>query len=163
RGVREQKVPLRVEVIQDALLLRAVQVHTSDRDGDDLGAGRFDRPGHRVVVPVLPRTHHETRVERAYADGERHVLIRIYGRVHACIGQSRRRAACDGASACHIRRIAATPWIAAPAMCSGIRSGPTPPMAMTGNPRPTISCNRARPSGARSGWVAVGNTGPTKR
>src|SRR6266480_3458424 len=44
RGVREQKVPLRVEVIQDALLLRAVQVHTSDCDGDDLGAGRFDRP-----------------------------------------------------------------------------------------------------------------------
>src|SRR2546430_15158920 len=50
RGVREQKVPLRVEVIQDALLLRAVQVHTSDCDGDDLGAGRFDRPGHRVEI-----------------------------------------------------------------------------------------------------------------
>src|SRR2546426_6842035 len=61
----------------------AVQVHTSDRDGDDLGAGRVDRPGHRVVVPVLPRTHHETRVERASADGERHVLHRLHGCGHA--------------------------------------------------------------------------------
>src|SRR6059058_3110827 len=73
RGVREQEVPLCVEVIEDALFLRAVQVHASDRHGDDLGAGRVDRPGHGLVVPVLPRAHHEARVERAPADRERNV------------------------------------------------------------------------------------------
>src|SRR2546426_5569334 len=31
----------------------------------------------------LPRTHHETRVERASADGERSVLHRLHGRGHA--------------------------------------------------------------------------------
>src|SRR5256884_511457 len=82
-GVGEQEVPLRVEVVEDALLLRAVQVHSPHRHGDDLGAGRFDRAGHRVVAAVLPRAHHEARVERTPADGERHVPDRLYGRGHA--------------------------------------------------------------------------------
>src|SRR3989454_463331 len=80
--------------------------------------------------------------------------------VHLFSSSSIRRAASAGSAASQNALIAATPWIAAAALSSGIRWGVTPPMTMTGTPTPTICFSRAVPSGARSEWVAVGNTGP---
>src|SRR6266480_3090485 len=100
-------------------------------------------PGHRAALPV----HRD--VDRI---------------VHCVSSCTKLRAVARGSAVSHSARIAATPYTPA-TRSSGTRSSVTPPIAMTGRPSPTTPATNPGPSGARpeEGWVAVGNTGPTKR
>ena len=71
RRVGQQEPALRIQVMQDALLLGPVQVHPAHRDGDDLGAGRADGGDHFLVAPVLAGTDHQPRAELAARNHER--------------------------------------------------------------------------------------------
>src|SRR6185437_15418641 len=69
-SVGQEEVFLAGEVVQHPFFFGSVEVYPADRYRDDLGAGRFDGPGHDPVVPVLAGAHHQTRTERASAYGE---------------------------------------------------------------------------------------------
>src|SRR5436309_15467798 len=82
--------------------------------------------------------------------------------VHPRSSCSMRRTAPAGSVASHRARIAAAPYAPA-ARSPGIRSGVTPPMAMTGSPSATIAARSSGAIGARSGCVSVAYTCPTRR
>src|SRR6267142_23734 len=71
------------------------------------------------------------------------------------------RAAASGSSTSHRPRIAATPYAPA-ARTAATRAGVMPPIATTGRPSAATPASPDSPSGVRSGWLAVGNTVPTK-
>src|SRR3989442_4062209 len=79
--------------------------------------------------------------------------------VHPRSSCSMRRAAPAGSAASHKARIAAAPYAPA-ARSPGIRSGITPPMAMTGSPSATITARSSGASGAPSRCLAGAYTGP---
>src|SRR6266851_4054710 len=128
------------------------------------------RPAHDAAVVLH---HHGTRVEfqcrqeleqrRAVRDGAplavHHDLDRL---THPVNPSSICRAAASGSSASHRPRIAATPYAPA-ARTAAIRAGVMPPIATTGRPSAATPASPDSPSGVRSGWLAVGNTVPTKR
>jgi hypothetical protein len=80
--VRQQEEPLRVEVVEDALLLRAVQVHAPHGDRHHLGARRLDGAHHLLVRAVLARADDQPRAELAPAMTRRVQLTAASGTVH---------------------------------------------------------------------------------
>src|SRR5213593_4777151 len=70
-------------MVQDPVPLAAVETHAPHGDGDDVRARRIDGAHHRLVVAVLPRAHHEARVEGPAADRERDVPDQLDCRGHA--------------------------------------------------------------------------------
>src|SRR6266496_4446955 len=122
--------------------------------------------------PAVVLDHHGARIERQLGEQLEQGRARrnrpalsvdddVDGVVH-CHASSIRRAAAPGSVASHSARMAAAPYAPA-AFTSRARSGVTPPMAITGSSSRAISRSRSRPSGERSGWVAVAYTGPTTR
>ena len=59
-GVRQEEILRRVEVVEDAFLFRAVQIHAPHGDGHHLGARGVQGGDHRRVVAVFPRPDHES-------------------------------------------------------------------------------------------------------
>ena len=61
---------IRIEMMQNAFVFRAVEIDPTHRDGDDLRSRRFDRLDHLRVGGVLSGPNHEARAELVPGDHE---------------------------------------------------------------------------------------------
>ena len=75
-GVRQEDIFCRIDEIDQTRGARFHQIHAAQRDGDDLGAGRFQSRGIFRVAFVLPGADDQSRTKAAPGDNERPVLDR---------------------------------------------------------------------------------------
>ena len=61
---------IRIQMMENCLVLGPIEIHAAHRDRHDLGTGRFDRVDHLRVGGVLAGPDHQARAELATRDHE---------------------------------------------------------------------------------------------
>src|SRR5439155_3046734 len=79
-GVRQDRVSLQIEKVEDVASLFIDETLAADRDGGDLAGARGQAIAHQVIAGVLPGTGDEPALEGELADDERFVGGRSRGR-----------------------------------------------------------------------------------